>query len=145
MTASRRQALGLAAAALVLSAAQVAQAADRALAKAVASETRPAADRARDGARHPVESLTFWGLKPGQTVVGVSPGGGVTGPRRQGRSGEDAPAERGWARSTTGGLSAARRRVRDRRDSRLRTPGRAARRACHPVCRPEVSASATLR
>ena len=39
MTASRRRALGLAAAALVLTAAQGAQAADRALAKAVACDT----------------------------------------------------------------------------------------------------------
>lgn len=76
MTASRRQALGLAAAALVLSTATGALAADAALAKAVASQARPAADRARDGARHPVESLAFWGLKPGQTVIEVSPGNG---------------------------------------------------------------------
>jgi predicted methyltransferase len=76
MTASRRQALGLAAAALLLTASQGAQAADAALARAVASEARPAGDRARDDARHPVESLTFWGLKPGQTVIEVSPGGG---------------------------------------------------------------------
>ena len=76
MTASRRQALGLAAAALVLTASQGAQAADSALAQAVASQARPAEDRARDGARHPVESLTFWGVKPGQTVIEVSPGGG---------------------------------------------------------------------
>ena len=77
MPASRRQALGLAAAAaLVLTSAQGAQAADAALAKAVASETRPAADRARDKFRNPAESLSFWGLKPGQTVVEVSPGGG---------------------------------------------------------------------
>ena len=76
MTASRRQALGLAAAAaLALTTAQGAQAADAALAKAVASETRPAADRARDKFRNPAESLSFWGLKPGQTVVEVSPGG----------------------------------------------------------------------
>ncbi|MFM8375223.1 MAG: class I SAM-dependent methyltransferase [Phenylobacterium sp.] len=76
MTASRRQTLGLAAAALVLASAPGALAADSALAKAVASQARPAADRARDGARHPVESLTFWGLKPGKTVIDVSPGGG---------------------------------------------------------------------
>lgn len=76
MTASRRQAFGLAVAALVLASASGAFAADAALAKAVASESRPAADRARDGARHPVESLTFWGLKPGKTVIEVSPGGG---------------------------------------------------------------------
>ena len=66
MTASRRQTLGLAAAALVLTAAQGAQAADAALAKAVASETRTAADRARDKLRKPSASPTFWGLKPSQ-------------------------------------------------------------------------------
>ncbi|MFM8753214.1 MAG: class I SAM-dependent methyltransferase [Phenylobacterium sp.] len=76
MTASRRQALGLAAAALVLASAPGALAADAALAKAVASEARPAADRARDKFRNPAQSLSFWGLKPGQTVVEVSPGGG---------------------------------------------------------------------
>jgi predicted methyltransferase len=31
---------------------------------------------ARDGARHPLESLTFWGLKPGQTVLEIMPGAG---------------------------------------------------------------------
>ena len=76
MTTSRRQAFGLAAAALVLASAPGALAADAALAKAVASEARPAADRARDTFRNPAESLSFWGLKPGQTVVEVSPGGG---------------------------------------------------------------------
>jgi hypothetical protein len=35
-----------------------------------------AANAARDGARHPYESLVFWGLKPKQTVIEVSPGGG---------------------------------------------------------------------
>jgi predicted methyltransferase len=47
---------------------------DAALRAAVASETRPAADRARDVFRRPYESLTFWGLKPGQTVVEIQPG-----------------------------------------------------------------------
>ncbi|HEV2081391.1 MAG TPA: methyltransferase [Brevundimonas sp.] len=49
---------------------------DAALRAAVASESRPAADRARDGARHPYDSLTFWGLKPGLTVVEIQPGAG---------------------------------------------------------------------
>lgn len=31
---------------------------------------------ARDPFRHPVETLEFWGLKPRQTVIEVSPGGG---------------------------------------------------------------------
>ena len=47
---------------------------DAALQAAVASTTRPEADRARDAARHPYETLTFWGLTPGQTVVEIQPG-----------------------------------------------------------------------
>ena len=42
---------------------------DAALQAAVASTTRPEADRARDSQRHPFETLTFWGLQPGLTVV----------------------------------------------------------------------------
>jgi predicted methyltransferase len=37
---------------------------------------RPAADLARDSARHPVDSLAFWGLRPGATVLELFPGGG---------------------------------------------------------------------
>jgi predicted methyltransferase len=51
-------------------------AADAALTAAVASSNRPAGDKARDGARHPAASLEFWGLKPGQTVIEIAPGGG---------------------------------------------------------------------
>jgi predicted methyltransferase len=51
-------------------------AADKALTTAVASSHRPAGDKARDGARHPAASLEFWGLKPGQTVIEIAPGGG---------------------------------------------------------------------
>src|SRR3954469_13033597 len=51
-------------------------AADKALTTAVASSHRPAGDKARDKARHPEASLEFWGLKPGQTVIEVAPGGG---------------------------------------------------------------------
>ena len=40
-------------------------AADAALTAAVASSSRPAGDKVRDGARHPAASLAFWGLKPG--------------------------------------------------------------------------------
>ncbi|MES2895998.1 MAG: methyltransferase [Pseudomonadota bacterium] len=43
---------------------------------AVAGSWRTAADKARDPWRHPVESLEFWGLKPGQTVVEFWPGAG---------------------------------------------------------------------
>lgn len=47
---------------------------DAALQAAVASATRPEADRARDVARHPFETLTFWGLRPNLTVVEIEPG-----------------------------------------------------------------------
>lgn len=43
---------------------------------AVAGDWRPAADKARDAWRHPVETLEFWGLQPGQTVVEFWPGAG---------------------------------------------------------------------
>lgn len=46
------------------------------LEKAVAGPWRPAADRARDRWRHPVETLRFWGVAPGQTVVEFWPGAG---------------------------------------------------------------------
>jgi predicted methyltransferase len=71
----RLTALAALAVALTLPVAACAQAPDdAAMRAAVASETRPAADRARDGARHPYDSLTFWGLKPGLTVVEIQPG-----------------------------------------------------------------------
>jgi predicted methyltransferase len=43
---------------------------------AVAGSWRSPADRARDIWRHPVETLKFWELKPGQTVVEFWPGAG---------------------------------------------------------------------
>lgn len=43
---------------------------------AVAGDWRSAQDRTRDRWRHPVESLTFWGVKPGATVVELWPGAG---------------------------------------------------------------------
>ena len=49
---------------------------DQALKTAVASTARPEADRARDVHRHPYETLTFWGVKPKQTIIEISPGGG---------------------------------------------------------------------
>lgn len=49
---------------------------DQALLAAIASPSRSEADRARDVFRHPYESLTFWGLQPGQTVVEIEPGRG---------------------------------------------------------------------
>ncbi|HEX4240033.1 MAG TPA: hypothetical protein VHZ53_01380 [Steroidobacteraceae bacterium] len=50
--------------------------ADPALVAAVASKDRSPSAVARDPARHPVEELTFFGLKPTMTVVEVWPGGG---------------------------------------------------------------------
>ena len=43
---------------------------------ALAGAQRSAANRARDGARHPYETLRFFGLQPGQAVVEIAPGGG---------------------------------------------------------------------
>jgi len=56
--------------------AATAAAPDPALVAAVASAARSAPFKARDGARHPVEELTFFGLKPTMTVVELWPGSG---------------------------------------------------------------------
>lgn len=50
--------------------------ADDALKAAIAGAHRTPAFAARDNARHPYETLSFFGLKPGQTVVELVPGGG---------------------------------------------------------------------
>ncbi len=71
----RRHLLLLAAAAFCLGASP-ALADDPVLKTAINSPHRTAANTARDEARHPYESLLFWGLKPRQTVIEVSPGGG---------------------------------------------------------------------
>ncbi|WP_417231644.1 class I SAM-dependent methyltransferase [Brevundimonas sp.] len=47
---------------------------DEILQAVIADPSRPAADTARDAARHPFETLTFWGLTPGLTVVEIEPG-----------------------------------------------------------------------
>lgn len=47
---------------------------DEVLRAVIADPSRPAADTARDAARHPFETLTFWGLTPGLTVVEIEPG-----------------------------------------------------------------------
>jgi predicted methyltransferase len=44
--------------------------------KAVSDGARPQADTARDAARKPAEMLDFAGVKPGQAVVDLLPGGG---------------------------------------------------------------------
>lgn len=46
------------------------------LAAAVAASVRSPKNVARDPWRHPLESLEFWGLRPGMTVVEVDPAGG---------------------------------------------------------------------
>jgi predicted methyltransferase len=49
---------------------------DPALASAIDGPSRSAANRARDHWRHPLQSLAFWGVAPGLTVIDVDPGGG---------------------------------------------------------------------
>jgi predicted methyltransferase len=46
------------------------------IAAAVAGDWRKPESKERDGERHPVEALTFWGLKPKMTILEVQPGGG---------------------------------------------------------------------
>lgn len=45
------------------------------LAEVVAGDWRKPEARARDVYRHPAECLTFWGLRPGMTILEVQPGG----------------------------------------------------------------------
>jgi predicted methyltransferase len=52
-----------------------AAAADPVLAEVVAGDWRGDDAKARDKYRHPVESLTFWGLKPGMAILEIQPGG----------------------------------------------------------------------
>jgi predicted methyltransferase len=42
----------------------------------VENPSRSDDNRARDAFRHPLESLKFWGLRPGMTVVEIEPSGG---------------------------------------------------------------------
>ena len=46
------------------------------LADALASEARPAGDRARDAARRPAEVIAFLGIRPGMTVIDLIAAGG---------------------------------------------------------------------
>ncbi|HEY9218937.1 MAG TPA: methyltransferase domain-containing protein [Phenylobacterium sp.] len=73
MSMRKLGAMALAAAVLVGGAAT---AAEDALRAAIVGPQRSEALKARDAARHPYETLSFWGVKPGQTIVEVSPGGG---------------------------------------------------------------------
>jgi predicted methyltransferase len=69
------------AAAMVVSAAGLAVAAaaktdTAAISAAVADPARPAADTARDAERKPAQIVAFAGVKPGDTVIELMPGGG---------------------------------------------------------------------
>jgi predicted methyltransferase len=81
----------LAFAGAVQAASPAAPTADPALAALVANPAREPRFVARDAARHPVEELTFFGLRPSLTVVELWPGGGywteILGPylAKQGR------------------------------------------------------------
>jgi predicted methyltransferase len=48
----------------------------RTILAAVADRTRPAEDAARDGSRHPAEIVAFAGVRPGDRIVELAPGGG---------------------------------------------------------------------
>ena len=47
-----------------------------ALQQAIAGDWRDPANVARDRYRHPAETLAFFGVEPGQTLVEITPGGG---------------------------------------------------------------------
>jgi predicted methyltransferase len=49
---------------------------DTLLEAVIASPLRSENDRARDGARHPYETLRAFGVRPDQTIVEIAPGGG---------------------------------------------------------------------
>jgi predicted methyltransferase len=78
-------------AALALSAVANAASVPKAITAAVADPARPQADRDRDADRKPAECIAFAGLKPGQRVADLIPGGGyftrifsgVVGPKGQ--------------------------------------------------------------
>ena len=59
---------------------------------AIAGDWRREPDRARDKYRHPLETLKFWGLEPGMTVVEYWPGAGwytdIIGPFLAGTGGK---------------------------------------------------------
>lgn len=63
-------------AALALLSLMPAAAADGVLTAKVNGAQRSADNKARDAFRRPAETLEFWGVKPGQTIIEVSPGGG---------------------------------------------------------------------
>ncbi|WP_202844990.1 class I SAM-dependent methyltransferase [Luteimonas saliphila] len=56
--------------------AEPAAAADATMQAILAGDWRSEENRARDAYRHPAQTLAFFGLKPDQTVVEITPGGG---------------------------------------------------------------------
>lgn len=82
-------ALSMSIAAVCLPSGVMAKEKDESIASAVAHSGRTEANRARDQYRHPVETLTFFGVKPGDNVVEIWPGGGwyseILGPLTQGK------------------------------------------------------------
>jgi len=48
----------------------------KAIETAAAGSWRSSDEKARDAYRHPVDALSFWGLKPGMTILEVQPGSG---------------------------------------------------------------------
>jgi predicted methyltransferase len=49
---------------------------NKAIDAALTGEWRTPEAKARDSQRHPLDSLVFWGLKPGMTILELQPGGG---------------------------------------------------------------------
>jgi len=79
MNRTRRILLAAGAAAALavgLAGAAVAQAPSAEVGAAVADQRRPDADRARDADRKPAETVAFAGVKPGDVVGEINPGGG---------------------------------------------------------------------
>jgi predicted methyltransferase len=72
----REIAFGLPAVALIGLAARASPRAPARLAAAIDGAQRSPASKARDVFRHPAQTLTFWGLAPGMTVVELYPSGG---------------------------------------------------------------------
>jgi predicted methyltransferase len=59
-----------------ISVAAIAQPSDPRLARLIAGPQRTPKNVARDPWRHPAATLSFWGLKPGMTVIEIDPAGG---------------------------------------------------------------------
>jgi predicted methyltransferase len=49
---------------------------NKAIDAALTGDWRSAESKSRDAARHPLDALVFWGLKPGMSILELQPGGG---------------------------------------------------------------------